>query len=202
MKESDSFFKIVDSQKGFFTARQAVSTGIQSNNHTYYVKTGKWIREWRGVYRLNLYPFQDDQHYALWGVWSINRKGEMLGVYSHETALSIFDLSDVNPAKIHMTVPRGFRRHSRIPSVLTLHFSPVNESEYVDHGGYKVTKPFRTVADVVRGRSLSPEFIIQAVRQGIQTGKLTHMEYEKLTKMPYVGKPLIEMMKGHNVITQ
>ncbi len=202
MKEPDSLFKIADSQKGFFTARQAVQAGIQNNNHAYYVRTGNWIREWRGVYRLSQYPFQDDQHYALWGVWSINRKGEMLGVYSHETAFSMFDLSDVNPARIHMTVPRGFRRHSKIPSALTLHFSRIDPSEYVDHGGYKVTRPFRTIADVVRCRSLSPEFIIQAVREGIQTGKLTHREYENLTKMPYVGKPLREMMTGHNVTTQ
>ena len=31
------------------------------------------------------------------------------GALSHETALDLFELSDVNPSAIHLTVPRAFR---------------------------------------------------------------------------------------------
>ena len=198
-EEPKSLFSIADSQNGFFTSCQAVEAGIKRNNHTYYVRKGQWIREWRGVYRLSEYPFRDDQHYSLWGVWSINRKGEMLGVYSYETALSIHELSDVNPNKIHMIVPRSFRRHSKIPPVLSLHFTSIDRSEYTNYGGYRVAKPYRAIADLIRGHNLSPEFIIQAVKEGIQSGKLTHQEYETLMKMPRVGRPLHDIMAGHNV---
>jgi predicted transcriptional regulator of viral defense system len=199
MTKQQSLFYIAESQNGFFTAYQAVKAGIQRNNHSYYVRTGHWIREWRGVYRLHQYPPQDDWQYSLWGVWSINRKDTMLGVYSYETALSIHGLSDVNPAKLHMIVPRGFRRHSKIPPVLSLHFSNIDKTEYTEHFGYKVAKPGRAIADLIRGYRLSPEFIIQAIKEGIQTGKLTKQEYQTLLKTPRVGKPLEKIMAGHHV---
>jgi predicted transcriptional regulator of viral defense system len=192
-------YQVAEIQKGYFTSHQAVEAGIQDNNHAYYVRAGKWIRQWRGVYRLSQFPFQEDEQYALWAVWSINRKGEMLGIFSHETALSLYDLTDVNPTKIHLTVPPGFRRHSSIPPMLILHYSLINPSECEDRGGYKVTKPFRTIADLVRSRKLPTEFIIQAIREGLQTGKLTRSEYEELRRMPRVGKPLREMLKGRRV---
>lgn len=188
--QENKLFTIVEAQQGFFTAHQANEAGVIRTNHSFHVKQGNWIREWRGVYRLKSFPFQDDGYYALWGVWSMNRKGEIQGVYSHETALSIYNLSDANPAKLHMTVPRGFRRHSKIPEVLRLHFSEIFPIEYENHGGYKVTKPFRTIADLVRSGKTQEDFIIQAVKQGLKRGLLTQKQYAGLLDTPRVGNVL------------
>jgi predicted transcriptional regulator of viral defense system len=38
-------------------------------------------------------------------------KGVPQGIYSNETALSLNDLSDLHPSKLHMTVPPSFRRN-------------------------------------------------------------------------------------------
>jgi predicted transcriptional regulator of viral defense system len=46
----------------------------------------------------------------LWWLWSKNREGVSQGVYRHETALSLHDLTDLMPSKLHMTVPKSFRR--------------------------------------------------------------------------------------------
>jgi hypothetical protein len=51
----------------------------------------------------------------LWYLWSQNRQEVPEGTYSHDTALSLHELSDIMPSKLHMTVPREFRRNSRIP---------------------------------------------------------------------------------------
>jgi predicted transcriptional regulator of viral defense system len=40
---------------------------------------------------------------------------------SHQTALSLFELGDFNPAKIHMIVPPTFRRNSSPPKAVVLH---------------------------------------------------------------------------------
>jgi hypothetical protein len=48
----------------------------------------------------------------------LNRNEEVEGVYSRHTALSLCDLSDLNPSKLHMTVPMDFRRTSDIPGIL------------------------------------------------------------------------------------
>ncbi len=162
MKTNNSesiLFEIASTQGGYFTAFQAMQAGFSNKNHRYHVRAGNWIREWRGIYQLARFPLKDDSQYSLWGVWSMNRKGISQGVYSHETALSLFELSDVQPEKLHMTVPRGYRRHSKIPAVLHLHHSIIEPSEYEDRNGYRVTKPYRTIVDLVRSMMVSPEFI-------------------------------------------
>lgn len=189
-----SLFEIADSQMGYFTAAQAIAAGITNNNHLYHIKQGNWIRERRGIYRLTKYPNQNYDQYALWAVWSMNRKGEMLGVYSHETALSLYDFTDINPVKIHLTIPRGFRRHSEIPSELKLHYSIIEPIEVEEREGFKITKLFRTIADLVRAQSISDDIIVQAVNQGLSTGKLTQTEYTSLKKMPRVGGLLSRIM--------
>jgi len=181
-------------QGGYFTALQAKQAGFRDNNHLYHVRTGNWVREWRGIYRLARYPLQDDAQYSLWGVWSCNRKGIPQGTYSHETALSLYDLSDVMPEKLHMTVPRGYRRHGAIPKALRLHHAGIKASECEERSGYRVTKPFRTISDIVRSGTVSPEFIQQAVRQALDKGYLTRANYRTLKDMPRIGRRLREIM--------
>jgi predicted transcriptional regulator of viral defense system len=189
-----SLFQIASTQGGYFTAFQAKQAGFTGKNHLYHVQAGNWIRECRGIYRLARFPLQDDAQYSLWGVWSLNRKGFPQGVFSHETALSLFDLSDLQPEKLHMTLPRGYRRHGTIPKVLLLHHANIELSECEERNGYRVTKPFRTIADLVRARSISPEFIKQAVPQALDKGYLTHTQYRALKDMPRVGRRLMEIL--------
>src|SRR5207244_1021307 len=90
-------FQTAEPQQGLFTAQQAEEAGYLRTNHVYHVKTGDWIREERGIYRLALFPQTRDQQRTTYALWSKNRKGEIQGVYSHETALAHYELSDVNP---------------------------------------------------------------------------------------------------------
>ncbi|HDQ44470.1 MAG TPA: hypothetical protein ENN17_03075 [bacterium] len=189
-----ALFEIASTQGGYFTAFQAMNAGLSNMNHLYHVRAGNWIREWRGIYRLVRFPLQEDAQYSLWGVWSMNRKGIPQGVYSHETALSLFELSDVQPEKLHMTVPRGYRRHSEIPKVLHLHHSIIEPFEYEERNGYRVTKPSRTIVDLVRAMTVSPEFIKQAVEQAIDKGYLTHAQFRALKEMKRVGPRLKEIV--------
>jgi len=101
---TEKAFDTAVAQQGYFTASQAHSAGFDDNVHSYHVQKGNWIREWCGIYRLARFPESNDSHLVLWALWSRNRNGEIQGVYSHETALSLYDISDVNPAKLHMTV--------------------------------------------------------------------------------------------------
>jgi len=106
---SNKLFHIADMQMGYFTTRQAVAAGIPDNNHAYHIKVGHWKRESRGIYRLTNYPVSDYEELMVWYLWSRNRNDVSQGVFSHETALDLYELSDVNPSKIHLTVPKGFR---------------------------------------------------------------------------------------------
>src|SRR5229473_4160682 len=132
---SRRLFEVADLQQGFFTAKQAKAAGFAENTHPYHVQAGNWIREHRGIYRLASFPRGERPDLMLWSLWSRNRGEVTQGVFSHETALSLHDLSDVMPAKLHMTVPRSFRRNSEIPRVLVLHFGDLPQSDIgVAHG--------------------------------------------------------------------
>src|SRR6476660_8468821 len=77
---------------------------------------------------------------VLWALWSRNRDEEVEGAYNHQTALSLYELSDLNPAKLHMTVPTDFRRNSEIPGILVLHYADLPESDVRTAQGFKSTR--------------------------------------------------------------
>ena len=116
--KADRLFEVAESQRGYFTAGQAAACGYPTSSHIYHRKVGTWQREYRGIYRLSRFPVSDEGQYVLWSLWLRNRQGVPQGVYSHQTALALFDLSDLMPRRLHMTVPPGFRRNSPIPKIL------------------------------------------------------------------------------------
>jgi predicted transcriptional regulator of viral defense system len=98
-------------------------------------------------------------------LWS-NREG----VFSHETALSLHQLSDALPARIHLTLPLSWqRRRLKVPRVLILHYADIPESDRAWYGAVPVTTPERTINDCAVAHS-QPQFIRQAIDQGLRRG--------------------------------
>jgi hypothetical protein len=183
IKAENKLFAIADRQQGFFTSQQAIQAGFQDAVHPYHVRMGHWEREIRGVYRLTRYPQSDSAQYVILSLWSRDRNGVPRGVFSYETALSIYDLSDVNPSKIHMSVPKGFRKQARIPKVLILHRGPqYDDRDLQERRGFRVTRPARTVRDMLSLASANPEIIQQVLREGYRTGRITIKELKALIK--------------------
>ena len=172
-------FDIADLQQGFFTAKQAKAAGFAENTHPYHVHVGNWTREYRGIYRLVQYPWTDRPDLVLWALWSRNRNDEIEGVYSHHTVLSFYDLSDLNPAKLHMTVPTDFRRNSAIPGGLVLHYADLPESDVENVQGFKLTRPLRAILDLIDAGTVERNFIHQAVTQAVNRGLIPRYQIEE-----------------------
>src|ERR1700692_3406184 len=115
--------EIAEVQNGIFTTKQAKAASFAENSHPYHVHAGNWVREHRGIYRLASVPRGERPDLMLWSLWSRTRGEAAPGGYSYHTALILHDLSDATPAKLHMTIPRTFRRNSKIPCVLVLRFT-------------------------------------------------------------------------------
>jgi hypothetical protein len=113
------------------------------------------------------------------------------GVFSHQTALSLHELSDVNPAKIHMTVPETFRKNSEIPAILVLHYGELAESDVESASGYRFTRPLRTILDATASGELERSMIIQAVRQAFERGLITRSQIRS-TPMSDTERKLID----------
>jgi hypothetical protein len=183
---SRRLFEFAEQQQGFFTTKQAKVAGFAENTHPYHVQAGNWLREHRGIYRLALFPASDRPDLVLWSLWSRNRNEEVEGVYSHDTALSLYDLSDLNPAKLHMTVPMHFRRNSEIPGILVLHYADLPENDLQTAQGYRFSRPLRTILDLIEAGTVEKNFIRQALRQAVDRGLITR---QQILKRPMDAAP-------------
>ena len=113
---------------------------------------------------------------AAW-LWS-----EHAGVFSHQTALSLENLSDALPAQLHLTLPRAWRtRRFRLPSGLVLHFAEVPKKERSWLGAVPITSVPRTLNDCAR-EGLSPELLKQATQQALRRGLATKAELAEVKK--------------------
>src|ERR1019366_8093552 len=175
---SRRLFEFAEQQQGFFTTKQAKAAGFAENTHPYHVQAGNWIREHRGIYRLSLFTAADRPDLVLWALWSRNRNEEIEGVYSHQTALSLYNLSDLNPARLSMTVPTNFRRNSQIAGILTLHYANLSEQDVQAAQGLRFTRPLRTILDLIDEGTAERRFIRQALKQALNRGLITHHQIQ------------------------
>jgi predicted transcriptional regulator of viral defense system len=172
--------EIAHSQQGFFTTKQAIQSGFAEKVHAYHVNAGNWIREHRGIYRLSDFPTAERPDLMLWYLWSQNRQEIPQGVYSHNTALSLHELSDLMPSKLHITVPKDFRRNSAIPEFLVLHRAHLDASDIQEIQGVRVTRPLRTIVDLLRGGTMDPSQLRLAVHEAIRRGLIPRREIDRL----------------------
>jgi predicted transcriptional regulator of viral defense system len=175
-------YETAEGQQGFFTTKQAKAAGFAENTHPYHVQAGNWIRQHRGIYRLASFPQGERPDLVLWSLWARDRGETDQGVYSHQTALSLFDLSDVMPSKLHMTVPRSFRRNSKIPRVLVLHLADLPQGDIGVAQGVRVTKPMRTILDLLEGGEVPLATLRQALRDGLRRGLIRRSEIGEARK--------------------
>jgi predicted transcriptional regulator of viral defense system len=159
----DALFGVAQAQAGYFTTRQAARAGY-SPQLLAYLGDKKVLRVRRGIYRLVHFPSSDQEDLVVPWLWS-----EQAGVFSHETALALHDLSDSLPNKVHLTMPASWRqRRLRVPAGLVLHFADVAERDRTSFGPVPVTAPLRTLSDCVEA-NLAPGLLDQARRRGLIT---------------------------------
>lgn len=186
-------YQIAEKQQGLFTAKQAVCAGYLAKNHTYHIKHHHWIREHRGIYRLANFPYTPEGEMVLWSLWSRNRKESPQGVYSHETALSLYDVSDAMPAKLQMTVPTTFRRSTETPPILILRRAKLFTEEIAEKTGYRLTTPFRTIKDLITEKSTDENILDQAIHEFRLRGLLTEKQLLRLVEeYPSLARHLLQ----------
>ena len=167
----DQLYEIAESQGGYFTARQARRAGFSYERLSNNASVGRFERIQHGIYRLVHFPhsrFED-----LFVAWL--RTGPD-SVISHESALIVYDISDVLPGEIHVTMPRtGSRRRKDI----RLHTNLLAPDETTMREGLPITTVARTIVDVARS-GLAEEQVRLAIRQALQRGLTTR---ENLCRM-------------------
>jgi len=163
--DRSALYKIAAGQEGYFTTGQAGSVGYSRPLLDHHVKAGRFTRARRGVYRIVEFPAGEHEDLVVSWLWS-----DRAGVFSHDTALALHDLSDALPAHLHLTLPASWRRRRlRIPRDIRVHFADVPAEERGWSGAVPVTTPRRTLHDCA-AEHLPPDILAQAVRDGIARG--------------------------------
>lgn len=164
----ERLFEIADRQAGYFTAKQALEAGYGYPLQHYHRERGHWLPAGHGLFRLRRYPEGENEQLTRLWLWSRNREGEPQAVASHETALALWGLSDLMPEKVHLSVPKSFRK--RTPAGVVLHKADLAGGDVEERDGLPVTTPLRTILDVAGDRRVSPEHLQSAAREAVERG--------------------------------
>ncbi len=119
--------KLAKRQHGCFTAAQAVETGYADSVHLYHVKTGNWIRVYRGVYRLASNSETPAARCMATLLWTRDKSGKIQGFLTSKTANALQNGTLTKAKPIQIGVPKGFRRSSDIPEGIRIIFVAKNE---------------------------------------------------------------------------
>ncbi|HWO21206.1 MAG TPA: type IV toxin-antitoxin system AbiEi family antitoxin domain-containing protein [Kofleriaceae bacterium] len=161
-------FETAAGQAGHFTTQQAADAGYSPQLLVHHVRAGRVVRTRRGIYRLVHFPAEQHEDLVVAWLWS-----ERAGVLSHQTALSLHGLSDVLPARVHLTLPSDWRRRRfRTPPDVVLHHADVPPRDRAWFGAIPMTSPRRSLNDCARN-GLSPELLRAATQQALRRGLVT-----------------------------
>jgi len=156
--------EVASTQAGYFSAGQALEAGYSYPAQHYHALNENWLRVGRGIFRLPEWPSSPHEDLVRWTLWS-GRKA----VVSHESALAVHELGDVNPASVHLSVPPGFRAKA---VGVVLHRAIVDSAEKQEHSGFWVTTPLRSLIDISSG-SLDLDQVVTAVVEALRRGLVT-----------------------------
>ena len=99
MTQQTTVMNLVHANNGMLTTAMAVKNGISRGILGYMVKQGTLLRASRGVYTLP--DVWDDEFLNL-------QTRFKRGIFSHETALFLWNLTDRTPITYHMTFPTNY----------------------------------------------------------------------------------------------
>lgn len=177
----NNLFDLVQIQNGYFTAKQAIICGYKNKNFPYYVKKGYWIPIIRGIYRLKKFPPSQEEEYVLWSLWIGLQEENPIGVYSHITALNYYEISEVVPSKMDITLPPNYRTTRKFPGVLRVFREKLSKKDVNRIGSFSVTTPEKTLIDLAKHEMMDRDQFARCVLLAYKKGYISkNFIYENL----------------------
>jgi predicted transcriptional regulator of viral defense system len=164
---------------GFVRTGDLREKGLDPKRLIDYSQRGLADHVGHGLYRIKLIPHGPWDEFMLATLWPEGR-----GVLSHETALDLHGLCDVNPNHIDVTVPKPYRTHRPVPALYRLHWRVLQMGDVGDLEGMRIVTPARAIADGIDA-GLRPTLIEQALdtaeREAMITGEVAGRLHATLT---------------------
>jgi predicted transcriptional regulator of viral defense system len=161
-------------QYGYVTSKDAHRLGINI------VELGKLAARRQlehisyGVYRFPQLPVTPLDSYMLATLWANGR-----GVLSHDTALDLHDLCDINPSKLHITVP-GRPPERKGGEQYVVHSEALADDETTWHEAIPIVTVAKAIAQCIAS-GVSSHLLTQALRTARGRGAITPAEHHRFT---------------------
>jgi len=168
---------------GFVTPSDARAIGVDPINLVRMAERGQLERRGNALYRFPLTPSGPLDAYMEAVLWP--RRSD--GVVSHETALELYELGDVHPRRIHVTLPRSYRIRRQVPNGLRIHHEDLRSPDISRLEGIPIVTPEHAIRQA-HAAKLGPALIAQAIDHGEQNGRLTRRQAEELRNATGVEK--------------
>jgi len=176
-KVYSELMEIANENYGFITPDDARGAGVNPMNLVRMAERGQLERRGNALYRFSLTPPGPLDSYMEAALWPRGVEG----VISHESALDLYELSDVNPRRIHITVPRAHRIRRQVPAVFRIHHEDLRPSDVGHLEGIPVVTPEHAIRQA-HSAKLGPALLAQAIDHGEQNGRLTLRQAQRLRK--------------------
>lgn len=187
-KHDRAIYTVAEGQHGYFTVGQAAEVGVPADRVRDMHRRNVAERVSRGVYRLTQFPLSSRGPYMEAVLWPAAKGAADIGFLSHESALAFYDLSDVNPAKLHITVAPTRRIRRTPPAHIIIHHAPLAKADITVQDGVPVTTAARAIRDCAM-TNLGPALVRQAIQDARSAGWLTADSAAALTaELSALGK--------------
>lgn len=165
----EQLWEIAADQYGYVTSHDAVALGIGKTELGKLAHRGKLDRVFYGVYRVPEIPQQALDQYMLAVLWTGGR-----GVLSHETVLALRELCDVNPSKIHLTVPPRYYPRGAEGDLYAVHRQRLGTDDTEFLQGIPAVKVSIAIAQAVS--QMPYRLVDQAITQARSEGLISTSE--------------------------
>lgn len=177
----EDLLPLAEQNDGLVTARQARALGIRDSVLARLTQRGKLERVARGVYRIPYFPADRLSQYREAVLWARASQGPEQVALSHETALGVYGISDVNPSRVHLTVPKDARLRRRKPKWIVIHRGNLPPSDMATHEGLPVTTVAKSVLDVMEATGRLG-VARQAIKDARKEGYISAAELNRLMR--------------------
>lgn len=173
----DRLREVALDQHGFVTTAQALGEGVSKATLSKLAARGRIERVAHGVYRIPQVPADRFDRFMLAVLWT----GAPEAIVSHESALDMCGVCDVNPKAIDVTVARGRRIARRGGEGYELHSEDIAAVDRAWREGVPVVRLRKAIEQcIIAG---TPTYLLeQAVENGLAQGFLTAAEARDLNE--------------------
>ncbi|MDR1442991.1 MAG: type IV toxin-antitoxin system AbiEi family antitoxin domain-containing protein [Bifidobacteriaceae bacterium] len=173
----DRLREVALDQHGFVRASQALDAGVSEASLGMLARRDRLERVARGLYRVPQVPATRFDPYMKAVLWT----GFPEACLSHDSALDAWEISDINPGHVHVTVGSARRiRRRTVPDGYVIHRQDLTPEEVTWWESIPTVTPATAIRQCLE--TGVPTYLIrQALERAGRTGLVRGLELERLT---------------------